>query len=64
MWYNEFNSAFFITILTLLFGSIGLCLKFCLKTKCDNINFHCLGLGIAIHRNVELEVETPSERMI
>lgn len=63
MWYNEFNGVFFITIFTLLFGSIGLCLKYCLKSKCDKVNLHCFGFGINIHRDVELEIETPSEHI-
>lgn len=61
MWYNEFNSVFFITIFTLLFGSIGVCLKYCLKSKCDIVMLHCLGCGINIHRNVEVEIENESQ---
>jgi hypothetical protein len=59
MWYNTFDSIFFITGLTIITGSIGLCLKFCLKSKCDNVNL-CYGL-IKIHRNVELEMEDIEE---
>jgi hypothetical protein len=53
MWYNTFDSFFWITITTLLTGSIGLSLKFCLKSKCDNVNL-CWGM-IKVHRNTELE---------
>lgn len=53
MWYNTFDSVFFVTVITIMTGSIGLCLKFCLKSKCDNVKL-CYGL-INIHRNVELE---------
>jgi hypothetical protein len=52
-WINTFDGVFFITISTLLFGCFGLSIRYCLKSKCDNINL-CFGL-IAIHRNVELE---------
>ena len=53
MWYNTYDSTFFITMTTILTGSIALGLKYCLKSKCDSINL-CCGL-IKIHRNVELE---------
>lgn len=56
MWYNTFDSVFFITSLTIITGSIGLGLKFCLKSKCDNVNL-CWGL-IKVHRNTELESDT------
>jgi len=54
MIWDIFNSAFWITITTLLTGSIALGLKYCLKSKCDQITC-CWGL-IKIHRNVELEL--------
>jgi len=53
MIWTIFNSAFWITIVTLCTGSVALGLKYCLKSKCDSINL-CYGL-IKIHRNVELE---------
>lgn len=53
MWYNTFDSIFFITSLTIITGSFGLCLKYSLKSKCDEVAC-CFGL-ITIHRNVELE---------
>ncbi len=59
MVWDIFNSAFWITITTLLTGSIALSLKYCLKSKCDEINC-CFGL-IKIHRNVELELTDMSE---
>jgi hypothetical protein len=53
MIWDTFNAGFWITITTLLTGSIALGLKYCLKSKCDSINV-CYGL-LKIHRNVELE---------
>lgn len=53
MIWEIYNGTFFITALTILTGSVGLCLKYCLKSKCDNVNL-CCGL-IKIHRNVEIE---------
>ena len=61
MWYNEFNGVFFITILTIVAGSIGLCLKYCLKSKCDQVNLHCFGLGLDIHREVRIEEDVVTD---
>lgn len=52
-WYHEFNSTFWITLATILTGSVGLALKYCLKSKCDRVN--CCWGGLDIHRAVEME---------
>jgi len=54
-WYGEFNAVFWITISTLVCGSFGLVIRYCLKSKCDDVKL-CYGL-IAIHRDVNLEVQ-------
>ena len=54
-WINTFDAVFFLTIGSLVFGCFGLVIRYCLKSKCDNINL-CFGL-ITVHRNVELEAE-------
>jgi hypothetical protein len=42
-----------ITIVTLIIGFLGLSVKMCLASKCDNVElFGCL----KIHRNTEQEV--------
>ena len=48
-----FDGVFFITIASLVCGAFGLVIRYCLKSRCDNVNF-CFGL-ITIQRNVELE---------
>ena len=60
-WWNEFNSTFWITLATILTGSIGLAIKFCLKSKCDNVS--CCWGGLTIHRNVEIEQEEEMKAM-
>lgn len=60
-WWGEFNSVFWITITTILTGSLGLAIKVCLRSKCDNVN--CCWGGIIIHRNVELEQEEEMKEM-
>ena len=45
-WFSEFDSVFWITLATLLTGSIGLSVKYCLKSKCENVSV-CWG-GIII----------------
>ena len=52
-WMSNFDGVFFITIASLVCGAFGLVIRYCLKSRCDNVNL-CFGL-IAIHRNVELE---------
>ena len=54
-WINTFDGVFFLTIGSLLFGCFGLVIKYCLRSKCDNVNL-CFGL-ITVHRNVEPEAE-------
>jgi hypothetical protein len=54
-WIEIFNGTFWITIATLFTGSIALCIKYSLKSKCDLVKV-CWGL-LVIHRNVELETD-------
>lgn len=61
MWYNTFDSAFWITTLTILTGSIALALKYCLKSKCDNVKC-CWGF-IEIHRDIDAETEEEMKAM-
>ena len=60
-WINTFDGVFFLTIGSLVFGCFGLVIRYCLKSKCDNINL-CFGL-ITVHRNVELEAEEEMKQM-
>ena len=55
VWYSEFNAIFFITITTIMIGSFGLILKFCLKSKCENFDC-CWGL-VNVKRNVDIEAQ-------
>jgi hypothetical protein len=54
-WIDTFDAVFWITISTLVCGSFGLVVRYCLKSKCDNINI-CCGL-VNVHRDVKLEAE-------
>jgi hypothetical protein len=53
VWYSTFDSVFWITLSGIITGSIGLCIRYSLKSKCDLVKV-CWGL-LEIHRNVELE---------
>lgn len=53
-WFDEFDSVFWITLATLFSGSIALCIRYSLRSKCDTVK--CCWGGFEIHRNVELEV--------
>lgn len=50
-----FNSVFWITLATILTGSIGLALKYCLKSKCRNLSC-CWGFLI-VDRDVDIEAQ-------
>ncbi len=60
-WWIEFNSVFWITITTIITGSVGLALKLCLKSKCDNVS--CCWGGLLIHRNVDIEAQEEMKEM-
>jgi hypothetical protein len=54
-WYNTFDAVFFITITTIIAGSFGLVVKFCLKSKCEEVD--CFYGFLKFNRRVELEVQ-------
>jgi hypothetical protein len=60
-WFSEFNGIFFITISGLICTSVSLLIRYCLKSKCEDVNI-CYGL-INIKRNVNLEVEEEIKQM-
>ena len=60
-WIEIYDGVFFITIGSLLFGCIGLSIKYLLKSKCDNVNL-CYGL-IKVHRNVKVEEELEMKKI-
>lgn len=53
--WDNFDSMFWITLATIVVGSFGLSVKYCLKSKCEHLNL-CCGL-IKIDRRVDLEIE-------
>jgi len=59
--WNTFDAVFWITISTLVCGSFGLVVRYCLKSKCDDVRL-CCGL-IAIHRDVKAEIEEEMKEM-
>jgi hypothetical protein len=61
VWYNTFDSIFFMSLSTLIIGFFGLSIKFCLKSRCENLNL-CCGL-IHIHRRVDLELQEEMKQM-
>jgi hypothetical protein len=54
-WYMTFDSMFWLSMATLFSGSLGLSIKYCLKSKCEDLSL-CFGL-LKIHRRVDLEVQ-------
>jgi hypothetical protein len=60
-WIETFDAVFFVTISTLVCGSFGLVIRYCLKSKCDEINlfYGC----IRIHRDVKAEIELEEKEL-
>ena len=53
--WETFDGVFFITIATLICGSFGLVVRYCLKSKCDEVNL-CFGM-VKVHRDIKSEIE-------
>lgn len=54
-WTDTFDSVFWLSIATGVFGFLGILIKYSYRSKCDQINF-CGPSGLlSIHRQVELE---------
>ena len=54
-WTDTFDSVFWLSIATSVFGFLGVLVKYAFRSKCDQINF-CGPAGLlSIHRMVELE---------
>jgi hypothetical protein len=52
-WWNEFNSGFMISVLTIILGGMTLCVKSCLASKCSRTNL-CYGC-LLIERDTQAE---------
>lgn len=52
---QTYDAVFFVSVGTLFIGFLGLVIKYCLKSKCENVRL-CFGL-IEIKRRVDLETE-------
>ena len=60
-WTETFDAVFFVTISTLVCGSFGLVIRYCLKSKCDNINI-CFGL-VNVHRDIKAELQLEEKEL-
>jgi hypothetical protein len=54
-WMQTYDAVFFVSVGTLVIGFLGLVIKYCLKSKCENVKL-CFGF-IEIHRRVDLETQ-------
>jgi hypothetical protein len=50
-WIQVFDGVFFITIATIVFGFLGLSVRFCYKSKCKEVSF----CGFHLIRDTENE---------
>jgi hypothetical protein len=54
-WIEEFNGIFFLSLATILAGSFGVAIRYCLKSKCEDFSL-CYGL-LRVERRVDLETQ-------
>ena len=52
--WNTFDDAFWLTLAGIIVGLLGVLIRFCFLSKCDNVSI-CFGI-LKIHRAVELEI--------
>lgn len=57
---EDMNSTFWISFVSIVTGVIVISVKYCLKSKCDNVDI--CGL-IKIHRNTQEETKLEEEAM-
>lgn len=60
-WIQTYDAVFFVTISTLICGGFGLVVRYCLKSKCDDVNI-CFGL-IKVHRDIKSEIEVEEKEI-
>lgn len=60
-WTETYNGVFFISLATIVMGTIGLSIKYCLKSKCQHFTL-CCGL-VTIDRRVDLEAQEEMKAM-
>ena len=56
---NELDSVFWITLATIIFGSVGVMLRYCFKSKCSKVTCCCF----SIERDVQSENAESLEEM-
>jgi hypothetical protein len=52
--WNTFDDTFWLTLAGIIVGVLGVLIRYCFLSKCDNVSI-CFGL-LKIHRAVELEL--------
>jgi len=60
-WTTSYDGIFFISLATLIFGFLGLIVRYTLKSKCEHFKC-CFGL-FEIDRRVDLEVQEELKQM-
>lgn len=60
-WMQTYDAVFFVSVGTLIIGFFGLVIKYCLKSKCENVKL-CFG-AIEINRRVDLETQVEMHEM-
>jgi hypothetical protein len=56
---TEYSEGFWITMAGLVIGFLGLSIRMCLKSKCDEVNLCCL----KIHRDTAIEEKIEEKQL-
>ena len=54
-WIDTYDGVFFLSLATILAGSFGVAIRYCLKSKCEDFSL-CYGL-LRVERRVDLETQ-------
>lgn len=54
-WYDTYDDTFFLTLAGLIFGFLGLSIRFCYRSKCSSVE--CCGLKIIRDVDVEEDID-------
>ena len=52
--WNTFDDTFWLTLAGIIVGVLGILIRYCFLSKCDNVSI-CFGI-LKVHRAVELEM--------
>ena len=59
--YDEFNSVFWLSLATMILGSIGICLRYAYMSKCSQVEICCMKIVRDTHAEMEIDEQNHGE---